>query len=278
MNKGIQQNTQHYQYRNDEVSLVDLWKVIIRRKVTMFIVFVVIFFFVVLKTIMTSPIYESRSVIQIGKLDKVFIVEPELLAARLKEEYQVGEMLETHNTTPYVSSVSIDKKGLSTVLIIKVNDVSAEGASKYLKRVVNKILREHKIVFDENMDIRKNRLARIENNISDINTKISNLDVILKKGNATNQMQAATATYVKLLFIRDEIDELRKENQLSMLTLKETKLLREPILQAQKIKPKTTLNIILGLLIGLLVGVILAFIHEFIVNARNELSIDKTNR
>ena len=279
MNNDKQQNFQPYQYKGDEISLVDLWRVITKRKSTIIIVFIIISFFMILKTLIMEPVYESRSVIQIGKFSEDMLVEPALLMAQLGEEYQVDNISERELFFPRISSISIDKTGPTAVLRISSNDVSAEGARVYLSSVVSNILSKHKSMFDKWLAIKEKRLAEIEKNIGDINLKISEMNETtdnIGTPNSTKDMMTLIEGG-KLFFLRDEVSETLSNYRLSILKAESTKVLRIPTLQPRKIKPKMMLGVILGLALGLLAGILAAFFHEFIVNAKNEILMDKIN-
>ena len=81
-------------YEEDEIDLKELWKIIVKRKI-----FILIFTFIItiiaLIWVMTrTPIYEVKSNIQIGFIEKDLIVEPSTLIKILNVIFNVEDKIQ----------------------------------------------------------------------------------------------------------------------------------------------------------------------------------------
>ena len=101
---------------NDEISLIDLFKVIKKRKNTFYVVFALTVMLAIAFTVTMEPVYKSKAVIRIGSVGSVGSVEPVLeLVKRLQEEYRVDDDTEAEILPPYVST------GFNVSEILQIN-------------------------------------------------------------------------------------------------------------------------------------------------------------
>lgn len=270
MNNDNNKRHQPFQYEGAEISMVDLWRVIVKRKMTIFVVFIVILLSIVLKAMITPPIYESSSVIHIGSVGGKFVEPPTLLAERLKEEYQIGDFAENKFDSCHILSATIDKKVGSSIVKISASGLSADGAREYLKIVVSNILSQHKTVYNRMLDSKKNLLASDENNLSEIKTRLLELNPLIEKLKSTNPTHATVILVesIKFLSIRETLEKSISEQKSSIASTQNTQIYRTPTLKPKRIKPNIILYIISGLVLGLFVGIFAAFVQDFVVNSR----------
>ena len=79
-------------YPDDEISLIDLWNVLVRRRWLIAGVTLLCLLVAGLYTTLVTPVYESRSVLLVGKVASIGPVEdPNEMTLRLREAYRVDD-------------------------------------------------------------------------------------------------------------------------------------------------------------------------------------------
>lgn len=146
---------------NDEISLTDLFKVLIKRRKTMLMVFLIIFAASVAFALLSKPKYEYTAVIEIGTIIKqtsngasaIPIDAPETVAAKLQHSY-IPYVLNQHyknnpdDTHGYKFSVSVPKKSELVKIVAKGNEEAAENYLQLLEQVLQQLKSDHKRLFD----------------------------------------------------------------------------------------------------------------------------------
>ena len=261
---------------SDEISIIDLWNIILRRKKTVIATFLIVFATGIAVTIFMPPLYESRAVVLIGIVSNQLIEDPNELVQRLIEEYKVDDSSEAIIEPPYVESVKVDNKRASNVLELTVRDTTAEGAKTYLEIVVNKLSKEHKALFDKAMELERQRLDSMAKQISELDAQIrlvNDLSIPLKKSDP-NQAAVLAIESGKYLSMKPGLEKnlVDLDIQLSELKSKPTRYLREPTLPRKAKRPRPMLYIAVAIVLGFFMAIFAAFLHELTVQAREKFS------
>ena len=146
---------------NDEISLADLFKVIIKRRKTMFTVFFIILAASVLFAVISKPKYEYTAVVEIGTIIKqtssgseiIQIDAPETVAAKLQHsyipyvlnQYYINNPDDTHE---YKFNVNVPKKSQLVKVVAKSNAKYGETYLQLLEQVLQQLKNDHKRLFD----------------------------------------------------------------------------------------------------------------------------------
>lgn len=259
---------------DDETSLIDLWRVLAKRKMLVLAMPVVLLLAAAVYLLTAKPVFESRAVVQVGQVGQVGQVEaPAVLVQRLREQYRVGDT-DAISVMPRVTDVSLDKKGSNNVITLLVQDHSAEGAQKYLAHVTQALLAEHTKVYSQSMDVQRQRLQSLDKRMQALNDYMEKLSVHIEAVGKQDPAQAAILAIEKGKLLT-EIPGLERDHTALRLALSDiqsqpSKLLREPTLPDRQAKPKQKLVLVLALLLGFMLGIITAFVAEFLIKARQQ--------
>ena len=261
---------------SDEISLLDLWTILRRRKKTVIAVFLVVLATAIVVTALMTPIYESRAVVLIGQVSDQLIENTDELVYRLTEEYEVGDSSEAIKEPPYVESVTVNKKRANTVLELTARDTTAGGAKTYLETIVNKLFEKHNAVFNKTIELERRRLDSMAKQLSELDSQIRQVNDLSTplKNSDPNQAAVMVIESGKYLMMKPGLEKnlVDLELMLSELKSKPTQYLRKPTLPRKTEKPRPILYIAVAIVFGLFLAFFAAFIHEFIIKTRNEMS------
>jgi len=154
--RPIQQNTPPYYYE-DEISLIDLWLVLVRRKKILISVFLIIVGLGLILAFVTPKKYGYNTSIEVGSRviqDRVQPIEsPETLLAKIQVSYIpfVQQQYRNENSGDdkiYKISARVPKG--SQLVVLESNDTETfAGAYKELQqRVVNEVQKDHKRIIE----------------------------------------------------------------------------------------------------------------------------------
>ncbi len=196
-------------YEEDEIDLKELWKIIVKKKI-----FILLFTFIItsiaLIWVMTrTPIYEVKSNIQIGFIEKDLIVEPSTLIKILNVIFNVEDKISTKKDfISEVTSISANKK-VQNFIEIKTQAISNDEALKKNEEVVSYIKKKYKSKVEQYILINKNNIKALKIQISDIdNLRSKNLKRQIKILKTQNIVQIDK----KVLFYKNnKIKTLKEE-------------------------------------------------------------------
>lgn len=254
-------------YADDEIDLVDLWLVIAGKKKLFFGVFAAVIAATALLIGVTPPVYESRAVIQIGRVGTLGVVEPPLVVVeRITQRYRVNDTRDGERKYPRVESVS-SKKEQTDIFSLTAHGRTPESAREFLVTVVDEILSDHQRTLDENTDLLLRRLAvtteRVKQSRDLLDTLGRTAEAIKNSDsrNVTVLLQEKTGLARELPQLEQEEANLRA----SLLSLQTypSRLLREPTLPEKPIRPRPMLYAALGVVIGGMLGLLAVFLSSF---------------
>ena len=270
-------------YQEDEISLIDLWRILAGRK---WLIFSILLACLVAGAVMTAvihPLYESRAVISIGQISDVGQLEmPKNLVERLREAYRVGDKTEGPINPPFVSDVSMAKDGAGNIVVIKAQARTPEQARRFLEQVTAKLMKEHQQRYADIRQQLQSRLSALLRQQDNIHRETIDVDNRILALGDTNATLAATLTLQKanllgqLPDVEDRINKLQLN--LSSVQSTPTTLIRQPTLPDRAVKPKPLLYMTLATILGLIAGVFCAFTAEFLAKARAQLTPNEAER
>ena len=266
-------------YSYQEVSLLDLWFILIKRKKILFVSLLAVVLLVGAMTFFMKPVYESRAVIQVAQIgkDSQFIEPPASLVWRLKEKYRVDDESEGRRKLPYVESVSVDKRNAAAedVIIITSHANSAAEARDFLNGIVQHLLQEHRSVFDKALKERKKQFDELVRQIDSTQAQNAALSERIRMLTSQIPSVAAVLTLEKTRIMAELPDLLQRRGELefalSSVKSRATRVIRKPTLPVKPVKPRIGLYMVLSVLLGLVLGVFAVFFSEVLSKARQEL-------
>lgn len=146
---------------DDEISLTDLFKVIIKRRKTLYVVFFTISVLSVVFALISKPKYEYTAVIEIGTVIKQTstgstitpIDAPETVAAKLQHSY-IPYVLDQHyknnpiDTRGYKFSVSVPKKSELVKIVAKGGEEFTDNYLQLLGQILQQLKNDHERLFE----------------------------------------------------------------------------------------------------------------------------------
>jgi len=264
-------------YRDDEISLIDLWNVLIRRKWMIAGAMVLCVLAAIMYSMVATPVYESRTVVLIGKVATIGPVEnPDEMVQRLLQAYKVGDDTEGGREMPYVEAISLNKRDADHVLTISARAETSQEASRFLSEVVEELLSEHQVWFDQATAVLKGRLDTLNALTRAFESHIVTIQDELNTVRKIDPVQASVMAVEsgKLIAQLPDMEERRVNLELNLLDSRSypTSLLRAPTLTVKPIQPRPKLYVAIALVLGLMLGIFAAFFAEFLKNARTSTS------
>jgi uncharacterized protein involved in exopolysaccharide biosynthesis len=261
--------------QDDGVSLVGLWLVMVRRKGVVLAALLLGVAATAALSFVPQPVYESRAVLEIGRVGGSLLVEdPTVLVRRLREEYGIDHP-KRRNALPRLDSVEHQAKSGQYIVVLKARDHSAEGAHNFLESVVSGVIERHRNLYGEVRNSQDARLRDLDSEIGAMQTQVSLLANLTKELNDRGQAAVVAVERGKLLETLATLRGQRMGLLLSLSTIQShpTRLIGEPNRSEDPVKPKPVLYLALGVTLGLLLGVFAAFFAEFLSRARKEVIV-----
>jgi len=143
-------NAQSYYVPEDEISLVDIWRVLQRRKTVIAIIFMVSVLAGVLVALLSKDQYAYTTAIEIGKDAEAKPIDaPENTLAKLKEIYIPLSKRELMQKYPVISGYQLDAdipKGSSQLIMLHSKGATSESAQHLVlhETVAKKIMEHHR--------------------------------------------------------------------------------------------------------------------------------------
>ncbi|MBD3610582.1 MAG: hypothetical protein HUJ30_08535, partial [Gammaproteobacteria bacterium] len=226
---------------NDEISLSDLIKVLIRRKNTIYVVMALVVMLAIAAALLLPKKYQYSTSIEIGTMivkdDIRLIDDPQTLLAKITESYIPATLAEYYENNPedetgYMITARIPKKSEIIVLEAKGRETS-EAVYKLLEnqivarivddhdRFIGVLRKEYEIKINkisnevlsaqDQVTLYKNNLKRIDDNIRLLKTQIKQIQQLVSDGIANRRKAVREvknqATAMTLLMIDNEIQQ-----------------------------------------------------------------------
>ena len=241
---------QPYYQQDDEISLIDLWFILVKRRAVLISCILVALLGSIIFTWLTTPIFESRVVLQVGHVGGYGVLEsPKILIQRLIEEYRVGDSSEGSQTLPKIQDVKLEK-GLEDVITITAQSYTAEEAQGLLNKVAQNILGDHQKISKEVLAQKHSVLNTLDSQIKETKDQIAVLNTRFNSLNDQHDLPLITALSQEksnLLLSLPQLEKQRSEILISISELQTvpTRLLRNPTLSVSAVKPKPVLYILM---------------------------------
>jgi len=272
-------------YADDEISLVDLWRVLARRRFWILGTFLVVMVLGGIWLLFQTPTHEARASVEIGTVAKTVAekAQPSIVISSKAKRGQ-GEIpsqppvepLEnpgavadriryTQTAGPSVlHSVEQEKR----VITLTARSPTPEGATELLREIVDRLQSRHGEYIKAFRSELQERISRISQRISFIGEQQGRFEA--KLGELDSNTSAAIGALLTLeqrLFNqlpRLEERQAELQGQLSQRLTQPTEVISEPTASSSPVEPKTRLVLALAAVLGLMLGVFVAFFREFL--------------
>lgn len=265
---AIQHPSAHLQHQTyaDEISLFDLWDILVRYRWRLLAVWALVVLAAAAYLAVAQPVFESRSVVRVGRVEGEFIVRPAILALELKERYDVGEK---GRERPFMKSVKVED---TDAIVLQAEAHSAEEAQSFLLEAVSEVLEQQLLQYNDARSLRERALADLEAEIELLNGQAQQLAEVAENANVDEAVRALivlqrSTLQADLPALHEKKLELQRA--LSRIQTYPTQVIREPTLPEHASSPRKALTLGLALVLGGMLGCLAAFLSEFLHQAKN---------
>ena len=287
-----------YDYRDDEISLYELWNTLVKRRLLIGAVFLLITAVAAAYALTRTPTYQFDAVIEVGQMPSLnggslqAIDAPGSLVSRLNEVIipAVFEDVyaESEDVPPAPEAEILNGDARLVRLFAEIPAERSERMEEAMAEVVRAVLAEHE-------RIRSTRLQRLDARIGDLRAEIDRViearsglfsqitninrtraEDATQDEDVSQQLAATLGGIVNVLVTREadaDITDLKSTiAQLEAVSASaEASALVRPatLADSPEGQPPTTI-IALGAVLGLMLGVFAAFGREFLANAAEQ--------
>lgn len=241
--------------QDDEIRLIDLWRILTRRKVVVAGVFVATMLAAVAYLLLTPPIYESRVMVLVGQSGNP-LEDLTVFGQRLLVEY------------PELDSVESVKGGAKNVFTLTLRHQDKLLAEQHLQKIVEQVLSDHQVAFDKLQQPKRRRLESLEKQQDDHRRRLNELNRQIER------LQPKDSTLV-MIFTLAKDNHLRWDQtfEQQIVSLREslaepnaiqTRLLGHQSTSNKPVEPKARTIMTLAAVLGMLLGIFVAFFYDII--------------
>ncbi|WP_457593303.1 Wzz/FepE/Etk N-terminal domain-containing protein [Hydrogenimonas sp.] len=261
----------------EEIDLRMLWQVVVRRKYTLLAVVVTALVAALLYLWTAKPVYEAKSLIQIGSIDSKPIEKPVTLKTKLETIYHVNDR---HDETeyPFISAVAIPKKA-EGLIQITAQGRDSRSAEALIEEVAGRIkgeheelIRKYRQIKEKLLQIDREKTVRLKQEIAQLGTVLENSgNLPLKNRASASDYSLLSMEYTKRMEKLQTLQSLlsntenainRIELSLSPLNIKHTQMVGGVVTYDRPVKPKKKLVIAVAAVTGLMLGLFAIFLLE----------------
>ena len=249
-----------YAISEDEISLRDLWEIIAKRKWLVLLSTVVCLGLAVAYVSLATTVYESRAMVQIGKVAGQPVDNGPQLASRLMNQYTPVNTEQAKKQMPKLYAVTPDKAD-GSILTLEAQGRSPQEAQQYLQGVIQRLLAEDQQRYQQIVGARQAQLAQLQAQYQGMRTSLDTKSgkgqvgstsalLLLEQFRRTDALTSVQASIAKM------------ENALTPNNTSPTAQTLSPRYDPIPIAPKRGLILVLAGLGGLMLGVFLALLQN----------------
>jgi capsular polysaccharide biosynthesis protein len=270
---------------DDVIDLRELVEVIRKRKKIIFLITGIITALAVVYAFwIAKPVYEIKSMIEVGQIDNKPIDDIKDIKQKLSYEYKVNARGVKH-TYPLVKAINIPK-GSKSILSLVVHAKTNNEGIQYIEKLIQNIETEYKEKTDAYISSQKELIELVKSDIRE-NSKIlqqmreelkNYKDKIISLKSEDAALAGIYALQIgqkqtDLLNLQKYISELKnKEQELKLsitpLMIRPTHMIGEVETLQSPVKPKKKLIIIVSFITGLILSIFLVFLLEFFAKGK----------
>lgn len=264
-------------YDDDEISLLELWQTLVKRKGLIIACFLVCLAAGAAFAFLKAPVYEADVKLRIGQIKSdgggpaVLLDNAEELSARLMARYGQDIANGVKRPRPFITKASI-QKGVTTTLQLTSEGDTPEDAARILRDVVADVQKAHATMFEDNIKPINERLKRLDEQRQALQQQYADITGLFEQLKDRDSVQASLVMLERApitdALSQQDAEKLRLSQQLTPPQTRPTELLGEITAPAKPSQPKKALVLALAAVLGLMGGVMLAFVAEFVAKAK----------
>ena len=273
------QNTQPpaQPYDDDEISLIELWQILARRKAFILACFILCLAGGAAFAFLKAPVYEASVKLRIGQVKgddaapPVMLENADELSSRILVQYGEDVAAGIKRERPFITTASV-QKGVTTTVQLTAEGDTPEDAARLLEDVAKGVQKTHTTMFEDNLKPIAERLKSLNEQRTALQQQYADLTQLAEQLKERDNVQASLLM-IERSPITDSLDKqaterLRLTQQMTPPATRPTELIGEITAPAKPSKPKKALVLALAAVLGMMGGVMLAFVAEFIAKAK----------
>ena len=269
-------------FERDDISLQDLWRVLVEQRKWLFGIPILCVFLATVGIVIATPKWEATAVIQIGQVGQSGVgqgsqlIEPSVRAIeRMKmksfeNDVLISLKIPVEDENPLASlfrrSLSLKALGTTDLIQVKVRGDSPDQAASWAQAVVDRLKNVHERLAQPTIDRLRKQQAELKKQMKMIEEERANLLKIVSKSSETSgdsrfseNLLLSNLLLQKNAELRDfEMRRLAAEEQLTSVRTYPTSLIDVVYVPEKPVSPKKLLMLVLAAILGLFLGVVVA--------------------
>lgn len=262
-----QPTTPRQAYPDEEISLLELWQTLVKRKTWVFASFIASALAGAIYVQLKAPVFEATITLRIGQIQTgggersgpLLLESPQELLARLAD------------ASGSAVNASIGR-GTNNLVTVTARSGSGDGARLALETALNNVIRAHDSIYHQSTQPIRDRIAQIVAQRQAVEQELASLDQLVQQLRGKEPVQASLMimqrTPLTQSLMQLDVEGLQLMQQLSPPQTRPTEMLGHIDPPTHPSQPKRMLILALATMLGLIGGVILAFVTEFVSNAK----------
>lgn len=246
----------------DEFGLRDVWEIILGRKWLVIGTAAICVGLALAYVTLVTTVYESRAMVQIGKVAGQPLDNALQLASRLKNHYTPVNTDLAQKQLPKLYAVTPDKKD-GIILTLEARARSPQEAQQYLQGIIQQLLASQQQRYDQLLKARQAQLGQLRAQYEDLRPAL----------NTKGRMGKAQADSTSALLLLEQsrrtetlsgllVAIANMQNELAPVNTMPTMETLSPRYDPNPVAPKRLLILMLALVGGLMLGVFLALVQN----------------
>lgn len=259
-------------YPDDEISLIELWQILARRKALILACFLICLAGGAAFAFLKAPVFAADVSLRIGQVGGTGLLEnAEEVASRILAQYGEDVADGIKRARPFITKASV-QKGVSTTLQLAAEGDTPEDAARILRDVVADVQKVHAAMYADNVKPINERLENLNEQRQALQQQYADITKLVEQLKQRDSVQASLVMLERAPITdslnQQDAERLRLSQQLTPPQTRPTELIGEIAAPAKPSKPKTALVLALAAVLGLMGGVMLAFVAEFVGKAK----------
>lgn len=269
----MQQTPSVIQDKDDEINLLELWQVLVKRRSIIYTCVFVCLVAGVAYGWLKPPVYEANIKVRIGQLKGAsgLLENIEELKSRILADHGNDVADGVKRERPYIVRIST-QKGVNTIVELTAEGDTPDDAARILREVTQDIIQRHIAILDDNLVPMKARLKSVNEQIQALHKQYNDITQLVEQLRQRDSVQASLAMIERGSILSAisslEDEQLRLQAFLTPPETRVTKLLGDIVAPTEPAKPKKRLILVLAAVLGLMGGVMMALVAEFIAKTK----------
>jgi uncharacterized protein involved in exopolysaccharide biosynthesis len=280
--------------QDDEINLLDIWRVLAKRKKLVIAVSLLITLVGSGYAILKPEVYAYSTAIQLGSFfvngKQAAVDEAKSAVSKVKEAYLISVLNDFYRENPgHPKNIKIDVSAPKDSEILIISRKCPESEEAVSQQLINKIsaklvdghgenIKAFRNTLSEQIANAKKRLELLENNEKELNKRIKGFDKTFKAAPIDNSgttvlVMTTLSTQkhqisIEKLSLQSEIME--KESELSLI--QDTRLLYPVTKSIEPVSIDKKLMILLAVFAGFILGISIALMWDYVEKMKSQLT------